>query len=686
MSGVESPAENGSPSSSAVSLDELLRTRHLTIAEAVQILRGLTMAAMNAHATGQRAVLPELSRIWLRKPRPSGHLAVEIDVSKQAGQHGGHGTPLTPRAVQADLTAIGVLVARALLGIVENDATPAYLDQLTRSLEEQRPDVLSPLVEALRRTDRAPETGGFASARELLAACGELEPTRSIDVAKSAAGQMSTGSPLRVEDRRSSERADMEKKLSDEEHVANVLRLRKVGDIASFVWPSFFLCDWLMVTYIHPGEFWWYVVARGLAWFFPPYVAWRLRRSPLPTPAALARLDAYSFGSAGVAISAMCVMSGGMSSPYAAGLPVVLMSRNAFIAVPWRQSLISGGVAAFSYPVAQVIGMMISPELAAKLHDPAALSLFYFYSSLVFTAFFYTVAGGHAVWALRRQIFAARNLGRYRLMHCIGRGGMGEVWLAHHATLRRNVAVKIMRMDRSSPHALQRFEREVQATTSLTHPNTVRIFDYGATEDGLWYYAMEFLEGDDLNALVLREGALNQHRCLHIMLQVAGAMAEAHQQGVIHRDIKPANVFVCKAGGISDFVKVLDFGVAKLLDAEVAHSLTVGERMVGTPQYVSPEVALGQPADARSDVYALGGVLYFLLTGRPPFEHGEAGALLLAHAAQTPAPPSVSGASEVHPALEQLTLRCLAKKPADRYRDAGELERELRSVLEQLRG
>jgi serine/threonine-protein kinase len=276
------------------------------------------------------------------------------------------------------------------------------------------------------------------------------------------------------------------------------------------------------------------------------------------------------------------------------------------------------------------------------------------------------------MWALRRQVYEARCIGRYRLVSQLARGGMGEVWLAHHTTLRRDVAVKILRTDQS-PQALRRFEREVRATAELTHPNTVRIFDYGATDDGLWYYAMELLQGEDLARSVQRSGPMSAQRSVNVMLQACGALAEAHTHGIVHRDVKPENIFLCLSAGVHDFVKVIDFGVAKRNDDGQATALTHAGRWVGTPAYLSPEVALGGQADARSDVYGLGGVLYYLLSGSAPFGDTPAAQLLAAHISKQPVPPSERLGGAIDAKLEALVMRCLAKDPAARYADAGEL-------------
>jgi serine/threonine-protein kinase len=288
------------------------------------------------------------------------------------------------------------------------------------------------------------------------------------------------------------------------------------------------------------------------------------------------------------------------------------------------------------------------------------------------------VWGGHGSWAIRRQLFETRNIGKYRLKKSIGRGGMGEVWEAYHSGLQGNVALKILRPDQdTNPEVVQRFEQEVSAMCRLTHPNTVRVFDYGVTEDGIWYYAMELLEGQTLHELVKSQKRLETNRALYIAHQATRALAEAHTQGIVHRDIKPENIFVTQAGGEADFVKVLDFGIAKLSHEAANSTLTRTGAIFGTPTYMSPEAAKGQPMDPRSDVYGMGAVLYCMLAGHPPFQSSNATELLLAHAQTPPRPLRDLDDLEVPAEVDTLVLRCLAKKPDDRFADAGQLARAI---------
>jgi serine/threonine-protein kinase len=318
-----------------------------------------------------------------------------------------------------------------------------------------------------------------------------------------------------------------------------------------------------------------------------------------------------------------------------------------------------------------------SPAMAAQFHDRVAIVTLLVNSAFILATYVCLVVCGNMVWLLRKQLFEARSLGRYRLKRPLASGGMGDVWVAHHPSLKREVAVKVLRADvqAQSDVATARFEREVEAMTGLMHPNTVRVFDYGTTEDGLLYYVMELLEGETLAAHVKRRGPLPATRAVHIVGQAARALAEAHDRGIIHRDIKPANLFLTSLPGDADVVKVLDFGLAKF--AHLDSTITRSGGLLGTPEYMSTEVAIGMPADARSDVYALGAVLYFLLCGRPPFvAAGNAFALLVALQGR-PDPPSTHATHPVPPDLEAVVLRALEKKPEARYGSAESFARAL---------
>jgi eukaryotic-like serine/threonine-protein kinase len=289
------------------------------------------------------------------------------------------------------------------------------------------------------------------------------------------------------------------------------------------------------------------------------------------------------------------------------------------------------------------------------------------------------VFGSSRIQVLQRQAFEAKELGQYRLKERLGAGGMGEVYLAEHLLLRRPCAVKLIRPDQAGNATnLQRFEREVRAMATLTHWNTVEVFDYGHAQDGTFYYVMEYLPGLNLDTLVARYGPLPPERAIHFLRQVCRALREAHGVGLLHRDVKPSNVIACERGGVYDVAKLLDFGLVQDLGLGVdSDKLTLKGTILGSPPYVSPEQAKGKSdLDSRSDIYSLGGVAYYLLTGQPPFVRENALQMLLAHAHEPVVPPI-----DLNPAvpsdLQAVVLRCLEKDPERRYPDAAALERAL---------
>lgn len=283
-----------------------------------------------------------------------------------------------------------------------------------------------------------------------------------------------------------------------------------------------------------------------------------------------------------------------------------------------------------------------------------------------------TTGASKVIYGLRQEVRDAKRLGQYNLEEKLGEGGMGEVFRASHALLQRPTAVKLLPDDKVGEQSIARFEREVRLTARLTHPNTITIFDFGRTPDDVFYYAMELLDGANLETIVERTGPLTPARAVHFLTQICGALAEAHGIGLIHRDIKPANVMICEQGGVPDTVKVLDFGLVKNLDQTDSASLTQANVVTGTPQYMPPE-ALTRPdeVDARSDLYAVGAVAFFLLTGEPLFE-GNTVVEICGHHLHT-APRRVSELVEVPPALDDIVLGCVAKDPDERPQSAHEL-------------
>lgn len=281
------------------------------------------------------------------------------------------------------------------------------------------------------------------------------------------------------------------------------------------------------------------------------------------------------------------------------------------------------------------------------------------------------------IFGLRVQVRQARRLGQYVLERKIGEGGMGEVYRAYHGMMRRPSALKLLHPDRSGENRLRRFEREVQLTARLTHPNTITIFDYGRTLDGVFYYAMELLDGATLERIVAVGGAQEPGRVVRILSMACGALSEAHAIGLIHRDIKPANIMLCTQGGERDVVKLLDFGLVKELEVDKEIQLTGAATLTGTPQYMAPEsIRAPELVDARTDLYALGAVAYYLLAGTDVFEGPSVLEVCSQHLHQTPRPLSAHGV-QVPAELEALVLACLEKDPARRPQSAAELRRAL---------
>jgi hypothetical protein len=285
------------------------------------------------------------------------------------------------------------------------------------------------------------------------------------------------------------------------------------------------------------------------------------------------------------------------------------------------------------------------------------------------------------IHGLQQRVRDEREVGQYTLEERIGEGGMGVVYLARHALLRRPTAIKLLPAHRAGEQAVRRFEQEVRLTSSLTHPNTIAIFDFGRTPDGVFYYAMEYLDGITLEHLVTFDGPQPWARVLQILKQVCGSLSEAHAMGLIHRDIKPANMMLCVRGRMPDQVKVLDFGLVKEHAADASVGLSLDGALLGTPAYLAPEsITNPSRADLRSDLYALGAVAYWLIVGRPLFESQTVLEVCAHHLHSAPVPPSERSPQAIPPGLDALILRCLAKDPELRPASALELVRWIDAV------
>ncbi len=289
------------------------------------------------------------------------------------------------------------------------------------------------------------------------------------------------------------------------------------------------------------------------------------------------------------------------------------------------------------------------------------------------------------IYSIEMKAQRVQEMGSYELVTLLGRGGMGEVWRARHRLLARDAAIKVIRPEvvdaqpgRLADLVRRRFEREARATANLRSPHTIDLYDFGAAKDGSFYYVMELLDGIDLQRLVERFGPVPAPRVIYILRQACDSLEEAHRAGLVHRDIKPTNLFLCVLGLYFDFIKVLDFGLVKCIDNPQATLVTAEGTAAGTPAYMAPEVAMGeQRIDGRADIYSLGCVAYFLLTGAVLFEESTPTATAVAHVQKTPIPPSQRTELPIPTDLEAVVMSCLAKKPDERPRSAQELARRL---------
>ena len=322
-------------------------------------------------------------------------------------------------------------------------------------------------------------------------------------------------------------------------------------------------------------------------------------------------------------------------------------------------------------------GRSFSSPLGGGAHGEQ-LSFMIVSQALLWSAIGVACLSSHINLGLRRRTFEAKQLGQYELHECLGRGAMGEVYRATHTLMKRPTAIKFMHPNLAGSTALQRFEAEVVKTCRLSHPNIISIYDYGRTAEGAFYYAMELIDGEDLQTLVEREGPLDQVRVQVILAQACDALHHSHERGLIHRDVKAANMMLCDRGSAGEIVKLLDFGLVKDL-ADQDRKLTLDHQVLGTPETMAPEIILGEAPGPQSDVYSLSAVGYRLLTGRPLFEARTLGALLDAHLHDDPVPISRLN-PQVSEELEAVLLRGVSKRPADRFTSTLDMKEALLAV------
>ena len=358
-------------------------------------------------------------------------------------------------------------------------------------------------------------------------------------------------------------------------------------------------------------------------------------------------------------------------------IAIVILTAAVTMPTTPRRTLIGSLVAASMGPLAVTIAYLLDRPV-----PPLSITFSYYLPNYIFAAI--ATLPSAMFQRMGRQIKLARDLGSYELVERLGGGGMGAVYRARHRFLARDAAVKLVRpealgdTESAAQAQLRRFEREAQATASLKSEHSIRLFDFGATEDGSFYYVMELLDGRDLQTLVKQFGPLPHERAMYLVRQVCQSLAEAHARGMVHRDIKPANIFLCRMGLEFDFVKVLDFGLVQTRKSDpstVATETSVtAEKLIGTPAYMAPEIILGRDdVDRHADVYAIGCVAFYLLTGTRVFQDGNQMQVLIDHVHAEAVPPSARLGAPLPRDVDTFVLDCLRKSPNDRPADAGEL-------------
>jgi eukaryotic-like serine/threonine-protein kinase len=374
------------------------------------------------------------------------------------------------------------------------------------------------------------------------------------------------------------------------------------------------------------------------------------------------------------------VTRNGPPIPTISWVGAVILMFPAIVPTPPRKVLVASLITASMMP----ISMLIAKARGTWDFGSSWNAVVMHYPDFMMVGLAVVIA--HVVTRLGHQVTKAREMGSYHLGELLGRGGMGEVYLATHRMLARPAAIKLIRPEIIAPGggeaaalAVKRFRREAEVAANLRSPHTVELYDFGVMENQTLYFVMELLEGMNLEALVKRHGPLPANRTIHILRQVCESLEEAHVSGLVHRDIKPANIHIGRLGLEHDFVKVLDFGLVKTTSGTTGeHSMATGTGLTpGTPDYMAPETLLNEPVDARADIYALGCVAYNLLTGRLVFEAPTVWAVMAKHMNDAPVPPSLRAGIEVPAGLEQQVMACLQKSPADRPQSAGALGRSL---------
>jgi hypothetical protein len=451
--------------------------------------------------------------------------------------------------------------------------------------------------------------------------------------------------------------------------------IRRAAVLGCWIWPAFTLLDVYMLLGLYPEVPMWPCLTMRAVCEVGFVVAYVFARRPEISVTIGRRAYMLSIDVCALFISIMAIHFGGLTSVYMHGLSIAMLVLA--VCLPSRGSLAMLRLApvALMFPAVMGLAAPLVPEIASAWTDPHTMLVFGSNYAFVAAGMIVGAIASHMVWSAQHELYQARKLGRYRLEAQIGQGGMNQVWLAWDAALERNVALKILRSMDAQRETVLRFEREAKAASQLISPHTIQIFDFGASDDGIHYIAMEYLRGADLAKLISTHGPIPPARAVHFAVQACASLTEAHAMGIVHRDIKPHNLYVIQADGDPDFLKLLDFGIASRIERAQEPKLTRTGAIAGTPSFMAPEMIRGEVADARTDIYSLGATLYFMLTGTPPFD-GQTRGVMLAHVLDAPEPPSTRGV-HVPAALEQVVLRCLAKQPDDRFQSTAELSAAL---------
>jgi serine/threonine-protein kinase len=423
--------------------------------------------------------------------------------------------------------------------------------------------------------------------------------------------------------------------------------LRNALRVGIFAWPAFGLMDMWVATVVDPTV----SLQSLLLWRFVGTVVLLLCWWTASDRMGLRRTTAYeliTFQTTSLLISIMSVEYGGLNSPYIHGVTVVVVVHAFTMTSRWTRALPMVSLTALSFPAVMLVAAAFRPLVAKQWAELRSVAEFVQDFLFVYSVVIVGSIISHQLWAARRQVYEARKIGRYRLRKRIGHGGMGQVWEARDEHEKRDVALKLLLLDKdigSNAAYRARFEREARAMSQLASPNTVRLYDAGSSDDGVWFIAMELLRGEDLASYIKRGGCLDHEHAAKFMLQACDSLTEAHHKGIVHRDVKPSNLFVREMPDGGERIKVLDFGIAKTYeDPEDPDKLTMTGLVIGTP---------GMPATERADIYGLGAVGYFLLTGESPGWR----------------PRSRTRDSDVRPTTADSTRSAVSNDPPDRTRN-----------------